>query len=166
MKRIWKKGILQSWSYGARCRTLCPGQSFSMDKSPGCTRVTGMPASGFQTSKPGHESVNPVHTAPTCLEHFSITGFPVSAFPLQFSTASSTLEISVGQFCGERGREVWYKCVVSQEWCVPLTIICWPSDFFRLGLQSQDPLFFLESKEFLAPPSSTFHNFPPFFCCQ
>lgn len=119
MKRIWKKGILQSWSYGARCRTLCPGQSFSMDKSPGCTRVTGMPASGFQTSKPGHESVNPVHTAPTCLEHFSITGFPVSAFPLQFSTASSTLEISVGQFCGERGREVWYKCVVSQEWCVP-----------------------------------------------
>lgn len=115
MKRIWKNM--------AYCNhdPMAQDVGLSMDKSPGCTRVTGMPASGFQTSKPGHESVNSVHTAPTCLEHFSITGFPgfpVSAFPLQFSTAS-TLEISVGQFCGERGREVWYKCVVSQEWCVP-----------------------------------------------
>ena len=154
MKRIWKNGLLQSWSYGARCRTPSHRDA---PESRGCQpQAFKLQSQGTWIQCTLHRLVlNTSVLQDSLFQHFR---FSFQLPPL--------LKYQLGSFVERGAGKSSTSVLCPKNGAFPLTIICWPSDFFRLGLQSQDPLFFLESKEFLAPPSSTFHNSPPFFWCQ
>ena len=61
-------------------------------------------------------------------------------FRFSFQLPPPLLKYQLGSFVERGAGKSGTSVLCPKNGVFPLTIICWPSDFFRLGLQSQDPL--------------------------